>query len=64
MKNRCSQCRKKLGLTPIECRCKKFFCSLHRYPEAHQCVVDYKKIEQPLLKKNLPEVVSKKVEIL
>lgn len=41
-KKRCNQCNKKLSVCQgIECRCKKTFCSLHRYPDTHQCNFDY-----------------------
>ncbi len=35
-------CRKKLLLTDYQCRCQKYFCSLHRLPEKHQCTFNYK----------------------
>ncbi|KAF6163606.1 hypothetical protein GIB67_022171 [Kingdonia uniflora] len=41
-KNRCSTCRKRVGLTGFKCRCWVTFCSSHRYPEMHDCEYDFK----------------------
>lgn len=35
-------CRKKLGLVKINCKCELFFCPNHRPPESHNCTYDYK----------------------
>ncbi|OAY71767.1 Zinc finger AN1 domain-containing stress-associated protein 15 [Ananas comosus] len=40
--NRCSACRKKVGLTSFRCRCGGLFCGRHRHSEAHRCSFDYK----------------------
>ncbi|KAF5750498.1 hypothetical protein HS088_TW03G00835 [Tripterygium wilfordii] len=40
--NRCSVCRKRVGLTGFKCRCGITFCGSHRYPEKHDCTFDYK----------------------
>lgn len=44
LKNICSynKCRKKLKLTSIICKCKLQFCDIHRLPESHCCLYDYK----------------------
>lgn len=39
---RCFECRKKVGLTGIECSCGYVFCGVHRYPENHNCDFDFK----------------------
>jgi len=41
--NRCHahECRKKLKLTDMECRCNKRFCAAHRLPETHACTFDH-----------------------
>ncbi|XP_010489793.1 PREDICTED: zinc finger A20 and AN1 domain-containing stress-associated protein 5-like [Camelina sativa] len=36
--NRCSGCRKKVGLTGFRCRCGDLFCSEHRYSDRHDCI--------------------------
>jgi len=53
-KKRCFNCNKKVGLTGIECRCKYVFCSIHRYPEAHNCSFDYKSSERAVLLERVP----------
>ncbi|XP_030541738.1 putative zinc finger A20 and AN1 domain-containing stress-associated protein 8 [Rhodamnia argentea] len=40
--NRCSACNKRVGLLGFECRCGDVFCGAHRYPEEHDCNVDFK----------------------
>jgi len=47
-KKRCSfkDCKKKLKLTDIECRCKKRFCIKHRLPELHNCEWNAKSKEE------------------
>ena len=41
--NRCNatNCRKKLKLTDMGCRCSKIFCVAHRLPETHACTFDH-----------------------
>ncbi|RLN37763.1 hypothetical protein BBJ28_00007549 [Nothophytophthora sp. Chile5] len=41
-KKRCWECKKKVGLTAIECRCGFVFCSNHRYADQHSCSFDFK----------------------
>ena len=42
--NRCSHsdCKRKLMLTDIMCKCDKRYCINHRHPESHSCSFDYK----------------------
>lgn len=42
--NRCShaECKRKLMLTDITCKCEKRYCISHRHPETHSCKFDYK----------------------
>ena len=42
-KSRCAHpgCRVKLTLMRFSCECKKDFCLQHRYPDVHNCSVDY-----------------------
>jgi hypothetical protein len=42
--NRChgQDCRKKLGILPLHCRCGHDFCSEHIGSSAHACTYDYK----------------------
>jgi predicted nucleic acid binding AN1-type Zn finger protein len=36
-KNRCHQCRKKVGLLGFNCECNHIFCSEHRMQSCHNC---------------------------
>jgi len=58
---RCFECRKKVGLTGIECSCGYVFCGVHRYPEDHSCDFDFKKDarERFEARKNKSAVVDK-----
>ncbi|GMP62572.1 hypothetical protein CsSME_00024627 [Camellia sinensis var. sinensis] len=40
--NRCSACRKRVGLTGFNCRCGNLFCAVHRYSDKHDCPFDYR----------------------
>jgi hypothetical protein len=40
--NRCSSCRKRVGLTGFRCRCGELFCGAHRYSDRHGCGYDYR----------------------
>lgn len=45
-RTRCTECKKKLGLTGIECRCGNIYCGSHRMAEKHHCTYDYKTVER------------------
>lgn len=60
--NRCSFCRKRIGLTGFKCRCEQTFCSLHRYSDKHNCVFDYKSAGQDAIAKANPVVKADKIE--
>lgn len=35
---RCPTCNKKINITNrFICKCEKFYCTAHRYPESHSC---------------------------
>lgn len=52
-KNRCYKCNKKVGLTPILCKCEHIFCSKCRYPEEHDCKFNYFESNQEIIKQNV-----------
>ncbi|KAG2711698.1 hypothetical protein I3843_04G082700 [Carya illinoinensis] len=60
--NRCSFCRKRVGLTGFKCRCGLTFCSLHRYSDKHNCLFDYKIAGQEAIEKANPVVKADKIE--
>jgi len=61
-KNRCDQCRKRVGLTGFECRCGGMFCAIHRYSDMHQCSFDYKALGEQEIRKNNPVVKTEKIQ--
>jgi len=61
-KNRCQECRKKVGLTGFTCHCGKMFCSLHRYSDTHDCTFDFKEKGQEEIRKNNPVVKGEKIQ--
>ena len=61
-KNRCALCRKKVGLTGMECRCGGLFCFMHRYSDKHDCKFDYREMGAQEIRRNNPVVVREKVK--
>ncbi len=52
-KNRCEQCKKKVGIMGLKCKCNKLFCVSHLQGELHGCDYDYKKEGLENLKKSM-----------
>ena len=61
-KNRCQECKKKIGLTGFACRCGGVFCGLHRYSDKHPCDYDYKEAGAAEIRKSNPVVAGEKVQ--
>ncbi|RWW62511.1 hypothetical protein BHE74_00030357 [Ensete ventricosum] len=59
--NRCSACRKKVGLTGFRCRCGDLFCGRHRYSDAHECSFDYKAAGREEIAKANPVIKAAKI---
>ncbi|OWZ16953.1 Zinc-finger containing protein [Phytophthora megakarya] len=53
-KKRCWECKKKVGLTAIECRCGYVFCSSHRFEDQHNCTFDFKTADRAELARRNP----------
>ncbi|ETV92015.1 hypothetical protein H310_13541 [Aphanomyces invadans] len=53
-KSRCWECKKKIGLTGIECRCGFVYCGIHRYADQHECTFDHKAADIAELAKRNP----------
>ncbi|CAO3614690.1 unnamed protein product [Mucor fragilis] len=50
-KGRCFKCRSKVPLAKQaanKCRCSYVFCDSHRYPDRHDCDIDYAKMDRGL----------------
>ncbi|KAH9613657.1 hypothetical protein KSS87_006965 [Heliosperma pusillum] len=59
--NRCSGCRKRVGLTGFRCRCGDLFCSEHRYTDRHECSYDYKAAGRAAIARENPVVRAAKI---
>jgi hypothetical protein len=58
-------CKKKLALTSLECKCKKKFCDTHRHYLSHECAYDYKEdAKMNLLKYMSTPIISKRIEAI
>ena len=55
------ECKYKLKLSDISCRCKKYFCSKHRHFSDHSCEFDYKSDATKNLEKQLVKVAGNKL---
>lgn len=60
--NRCSTCRKRVGLTGFNCRCGNLFCASHRYSEKHDCPFDYRTAARNAISKANPIVKAEKLD--
>ncbi|KAK7243596.1 hypothetical protein RIF29_38401 [Crotalaria pallida] len=59
--NRCSGCRRRVGLTGFRCRCGELFCSEHRYSDRHDCSYDYKAAGREAIAKENPVIRASKI---
>ncbi|CAH0521795.1 unnamed protein product [Peronospora belbahrii] len=53
-KKRCWECKKKVGLTAMECRCGYVFCNSHRFVDQHPCNFDFKTADRAELARRNP----------
>ena len=60
-KNRCWQCKKKVGFTGVECKCGYVFCGDHRVADSHNCDFDYKTRNKTLLVAAHPTITAAKL---
>lgn len=60
LSKRCSKCKKKSHIL-VNCSCTKSFCMSCRFPEDHECNVDYKEQGKSKLLKENPVIVAEKV---
>ncbi|KAG0475946.1 hypothetical protein HPP92_012375 [Vanilla planifolia] len=59
--NRCSSCRKRVGLTGFRCRCGELFCMWHRHSDTHDCTFDYKSAGKEEISKANPVIRAAKI---
>ncbi|KAI9116420.1 hypothetical protein K1719_012587 [Acacia pycnantha] len=62
--NRCSGCRRKVGLTGFRCRCGELFCAEHRYSDRHDCSYDYKAAGREAIARENPVVKAAKIVLV
>lgn len=60
--NRCTTCKKRVGLTGFNCRCGNLFCSVHRYSDKHDCPFDYRTAGRDAIAKANPVVKAEKLD--
>ncbi|RVW85375.1 Zinc finger A20 and AN1 domain-containing stress-associated protein 8 [Vitis vinifera] len=60
--NRCSTCKKRVGLTGFNCRCGHLFCATHRYSDKHDCPFDYRTAARDAIAKANPVVKAEKLD--
>ncbi|ETV84810.1 hypothetical protein H257_03900 [Aphanomyces astaci] len=53
-KGRCWECKKKVRLTGIECRCGFVYCGSHRFADQHNCSYDFKTADRAELARRNP----------
>lgn len=63
-KNRCWQCRVKVGVVGLACRCGYVFCPRHHHAEDHKCDFNYQERHKELLSSNNKVVKADKVQRL
>jgi predicted nucleic acid binding AN1-type Zn finger protein len=57
-RSRCTECKKKVGLAAIECRCGNVYCGSHRMAEKHACPFDFKAFGRSSIEKANERVVA------
>jgi hypothetical protein len=60
--NRCTTCRKRVGLTGFNCRCGNMYCAMHRYSNKHDCQFDYQTAARNAIAKANPIVKAEKLD--
>lgn len=60
--NRCTTCRKRVGLTGFNCRCGHLFCADHRYSDKHECPFDYRTAGRDAIAKANPVIKAEKLD--
>lgn len=63
-KTRCDQCKKRVNLMGLTCRCSGYYCATHLHSEAHSCTFDYVALHRDDLSKVNIKIVAAKVDHL
>ncbi|MED6205253.1 Candidapepsin-3 [Stylosanthes scabra] len=62
LQNRCTTCKRRVGLTGFKCRCGLTLCGTHRYPEQHGCEFDFKGLGRDQIAKANPVIKAEKLD--
>ena len=63
MVKRCSTCSKKIkSVMPLRCKCKNYYCNIHKIASEHDCSYDYLKENQDRLREKNEKIVANKLE--
>eukprot|EP00792_Barthelona_sp_PAP020_P007669 TRINITY_DN3158_c0_g2_i1.p1 TRINITY_DN3158_c0_g2~~TRINITY_DN3158_c0_g2_i1.p1 ORF type:complete len:132 (+),score=28.45 TRINITY_DN3158_c0_g2_i1:43-438(+) len=62
--SRCAVCNKKVGYFGFKCHCERAFCSIHRYPDEHDCTFDFQADNKEKLVIQNPRVVTNRLNKL
>jgi hypothetical protein len=57
-----SECKKKLMLSDLACKCENYYCQGHRFAPSHSCTFDYRAAADKVLEKQLVKTVSDRLE--
>ncbi|GER38335.1 A20/AN1-like zinc finger family protein [Striga asiatica] len=60
--NKCTSCKKRVGLTGFKCRCGNLFCGSHRYSDKHDCPFDYRTAGRDAIARANPVVMAEKLD--
>jgi hypothetical protein len=60
-KRRCWECKCKIGLTAVTCKCGFTFCNQHRYAEEHKCSFNFRNAAKRKLEEENPRIVPAKI---
>ena len=62
-KKRCLTCNKKIkSVMPLQCKCKNYYCNMHKVASNHNCSFDFFKENQNRLRERNQKVVANKLE--
>jgi predicted nucleic acid binding AN1-type Zn finger protein len=57
-----TECKKKLMLSDLACKCENYYCQGHRFAPSHSCTFDYRAAADKVLEKQLVKTVSDRLE--
>jgi hypothetical protein len=57
-----TDCKKKLMLSDLACKCENYYCQGHRFAPSHSCTFDYRAAADKVLEKQLVKTVSDRLE--